>query len=145
MFGDPSWSNYDLTFKAMSTEGTQGFVVMFHFQQPGTYYALGLGSYDNKGHDLSFQHGGKWGRHAGMYRNASIQFNRWYDVKVEVRRSEYRCFVDGQELFRHKDDRFQHGSIGFATWNAIARFRDIEVTAPDGGVLFKGSPSLPGS
>ena len=88
---------------------------------------------------MTFAFEGKWwGRHPGMYKQGSIVFDRWYDVKVEVRGSSFRGFLDGTEVFRLTDDRFTHGRLGFGGWDTIARFRDIEVTATDGRVLWKG-------
>src|SRR5262249_14013588 len=143
VFGDPAWSSYDLKFKAKSTGGTQGFGATLHFERAGAHYQFNLGSYGNKGHELSYEYDKKWGRAAGMYRPGSIEFERWYDVKVEVRNSEFRCFLDGKRLFDHIDDRFKAGLIGFATWDAVARFRDIEVTTPEGQLIGKGLPVLP--
>ena len=67
----------------------------------------------------------------------------WYDVRIEVRDAEYRCFLDDVLLFRGRSHQFTSGRVGFATWDNTARFRDIEVTAPDGKTLWRGPPAPP--
>ena len=68
-------------------------------------------------------------------------FDQWYDVRIEARGAECRCFLDGQLIFEDTDDRFTSGRIGFKTWESVSRFRDIEVTTPDGKLLWKGLPT----
>ena len=142
VFGDPSWSRYDLKFQAMSIGGTQGFGAVFHFKDSRTCCWFNVGSYHNEGHELCTRFDGKRERGPGMYRLGSIQFERWYDIKLEVRESKIRCFSEGEIIFEHKDDRFKEGLIGFNTWNASARFRNIEVTTPEGELIWKGLPVL---
>ena len=57
--------------------------------------------------------------------------------------AEYRCFLDKVLLFQGRFDPFTSGRVGFETWDNTARFRDIEVTAPDGKTLWRGPPVPP--
>jgi serine/threonine protein kinase len=144
VFGDPKWSNYDFSFQAMSFGGTQGFGAVFHFTEPDSLWTFAAGNYENKGFEVSIVDHGKFERKKPeMYRWASIEFDRWYRVKVEVRGTDIRCFLDDEEMFHQSDPRFTAGQVGFSMWNATCRFRNIRVTSPVGKVLFEGLPTLP--
>ena len=143
LFGEPWWSSYDFKFRAMSTGGTHGFKAKFHAMSRGNACEFALGNYFNKYHDLSFESIGRWGRADQMLRPGHIEPLRWYAVRLEVRGAEYRCFLDDALLFQGRFDPFTAGRVGFATWDNTAKFRDIEVTAPDGRVLWRGPPVPP--
>lgn len=139
IFGEPTWSEYDLTFQARS-EGGHGFKVFFAYTEPASYRAFSLGNYFNKGHDLAFVMRGRWGRHNGMYRPGPIEFNRWYDISIQVRGPYARCFLDGVMMFEEESVDFLSGRVAFSTWQAVAHFRNVKVTDPRGGVLWEGLP-----
>jgi hypothetical protein len=142
LFGDPSWTSYDLRFQAKATEGTVGFVAVFHALAKGRLRRFELGAYLNKCHQLCQLVDGVWGRNDGMFCPGTIEFNRWYEVRVQVRGSTCDCYLDDALLFRNDDPRFTSGRIGFLTLGSKARFRKIKVTATDGTVLWEGVPEL---
>jgi hypothetical protein len=143
LFGDPDLSDYDFSFRAKAEQGLYSFRAYFHYSAPGEFYQYTIGNYGNIAHDLSFEHEGKWGRNPGMYVEGRIDANRWYDMRVEVRGKDYRCFLDGRELFSCRDERFTRGRIGISSLNSVVRFRDIRVTTPEGRLLWRGLPDLP--
>ena len=144
VFGNPDWSRYDLTLKGKWEHGPQGFGIVFHYRDPGNHYFLYLGSYGNHASELCSLHQGRWDRQPGMYRAGPIRRGEWYDVRIEVREEQFRCLVNGELLFSSRDDRFKSGLVGFRPWGCAARFRDIQITAPDGTLLWNGLPDLPG-
>ena len=144
LFGDPSWVNYDLRFKAQATGGTHGFKTLFHAEGLDKKLEFALGNYGNTHHDLGRTFDGQWQRRDDMIVPGRIEFGRWYEVRIEVRDTAFRCFVDGQLLFTGRDGRFTSGQVGFSTWEGTARFREVEVTTPDGKPLWKGVPVPPG-
>ena len=145
VFGDPNWSHYDFKFKAQSTGGTHGFKAKFHWTGPGNSCEFAVGNYFNKYDDVSFESIGRWGRPSGMIRPGRVEFLRSYDVRVEARGSEFRCFLDGTQIFQGRYDGFTAGRVGLATWDNTAQFSDIEVTTPDGRTLWRGLPVPPAS
>lgn len=146
LFGDPAWSNYDLSFKvvAMSTSETNGVKALFHCTDPENGYALTLGN-SADGYELSRSTEGRWQLDTAMHRSGTIDYGRVYAVRVEVRGPDIRCFLDGEELFHKRDDVFTKGHIGLATFQAAARFREIRVTSTDGRILWNGPPATAGS
>ncbi len=144
VFGDPTWSHYDFKFKAMSTGGTHGFKAKFHWSSPRDFCEFAVGDYRNTYDNVCFVSAGKWGRAKGMGRRGHVDFNRWYDVRVGVRGPEFRCYLDGTLMFQGRYDQFSAGRVGLGTHDNTARFRDIEVTTPDGKILWRGLPTPPG-
>ena len=78
-----------------------------------------------------------------MIRLGKIEFERWYSVRIVVRGEKVRCLIDGEEVFEQLSNPFSRGRVGLASWDAVARFRDIKITTPDGRALFEGVPRLP--
>jgi WD40 repeat protein len=142
VFG-PEVSEYDFSFRAKSESGSHGFKAVFHHLDGRNQCEFALGNYFNKATDLSTGYDGQWTRQPGMYREEKIEFGRWYDVRLEVRGPKVNCLVDGNLVFSATDPRFTRGRIGFSTWEAVARFRDIEVRSPEGDVLWSGLPAVP--
>ena len=142
LFGDPSWTSYDLRFQAMATEGTVGFVAVCCAQARGRLRRFELGAYANKCHQLCQLVDGVWGRNPNMYCPGKIEFNHWYEIRIEVRGSVCCCYLDNVLLFRDDDQRFTAGRVGFLTLGSKARFRNIKVLSKDGKVLWEGLPEL---
>jgi serine/threonine protein kinase len=142
LIGSFKWSSYDLTFRAISnSEGA--FNVLFHWTDPGTYYAFSPANPTNKFADLFKRvEKGLPQRAPGQIRFGRLEPDRWYQIRVEVRGSTYRCYVDGKEWLQTQDEAFTHGKCGIGAWNSSNRFRDIKVTSPDGTVLWNGPPDL---
>jgi len=144
LIGNLNWSNYDLTFKAI-TNGEGAFNVLFHWTAPGTYCGFCPASPNNKFADLfKRQDKSLHLRAPGQIRFGRLEPDRWYDIHLEVRGSFYHCYVDGKEWFQTQDETFTHGRVGLGVWNPNNRFRDIKVTAPDGTVMWSGPPNLSG-
>ena len=79
----------------------------------------------------------------------SLQERQWYTAHVEVRGRHIACFLKsptasgkGICLFEIDDDRHPRGRVGLQTFAASVRFKNIKVTAPDGGVLWEGPPAI---
>jgi hypothetical protein len=141
VFGDPSWSSYDFTFSTKG-EGAQAVAGAFHWGALTDHYQLVLSGDPKQGCALNFMASGKRDAHPGMNRKTQAVTNRWYDVRIEVRGSDFRCFVDGTLLFTDHHPGFSKGRVALAAMGP-ARFRDIKVSSPDGKMLWDGLPQPP--
>ncbi len=145
-FGDASWANYDFTFKAMVEQGTTGYSAIFHYNatnMSARVFSVGLND-QGKTDMLDHWFCGRRGLYEGMRRASQFQVGKWCEVRLEVRGPRVCCYVDGEKLFDHTDDRFAHGRVGFSTFSRTgARFRDIAITTPEGKVLWKSPPEIP--
>ncbi len=147
IFGDPDWSDYDLTLEAQKVEGDgHGIEVLFHHTAPRTFAWFGLGVFKNKGCEMYFETDAKGSRASANnpdnWVGHGINVGEWYTIKLEVRKSHFKSYLDGQLVFEGTHGDHTRGRIGLNTGEIQARFRKIKVAAPDGAVLFEGLPEL---
>ena len=90
LVGDPQWTDYTLSLKARKLSGTEGFLILFQVQDEGDKAWWNLGGWDNNAHgletpgvDLKFVPG-------------KIEPARWYDIRVELKGGQIRCYLDGE-------------------------------------------------
>jgi alpha-L-arabinofuranosidase len=92
--GDTTWSDYTLTLKARKLAGSEGFVIMVRHDGPEHFVAWKLGSSSNKSHALQFRLAQQ--DHLIAQVPGSIETNRWYDIKIELKGTKVNCYLDGQ-------------------------------------------------
>jgi hypothetical protein len=155
-FGDPKWTDYDFECRALREDaGTSGVSLLFRAEgrtwNNAGMFNMGMGGNTYGG--IEFNIGREFavkqlnGIDLPVLRNVkgTLANDVWYTLKVEVRGSTCRCFVDGE--FRAAFDQipYEHGCVGLRIARSIFRFRDICVKAPDGKTLWNGLPDLPPS
>jgi len=99
--GDDTWRDTTLTLKARKLAGAEGFLVFFGAGD-GAQGRWNLGGWGNTGHGLDLP-GTVLPRVPG-----AIETGRWYDVRVELRGTTVKCYLDGrlvQEATRGSFDR----------------------------------------
>jgi hypothetical protein len=140
-FGDPDWTDYDLTYEARKNSGPDGFGGGFRHGE-GNAYQLVIGGLDAK-HYL--QRVSSSTRQATVIQSipGTVQPLQWYNVKISLRRQHIRIELDDHVLFSGIDDFKPRGAVSLSVFNSAGRFRNIRVTAPDGTVLWEGAPDLP--
>lgn len=94
MAGDPAWKNYTISVKARKTGGDEGFLILFHTTGAAVQERCwwNLGGWQNGEHRLEMR-GNKLPAVPG-----TIETNRWYDIRVEVKGDSVRCFLDGKRI-----------------------------------------------
>lgn len=143
VFGSDDWENYRFSFDARRISGSHGFKALFNWKDKRNHMIFGLGNYQNRWHDVSFESQGSWGRNpkghfVRLGENTKIEVDRWYQVEVRVTGASYECYLDGKLICKGKNDRFQSGRVGLSTWDANAQFKNIAVRSPDGKTLWPG-------
>jgi len=87
--GDKSWTDYTLTLKARKISGAEGFLVLFHIADDGDRNWWNIAGWGNTQNavELDGVQDGKPG---------SVETNRWYDIKIEIKGQSVKCWLDGQ-------------------------------------------------
>jgi hypothetical protein len=143
LFGNPEWSSYTVRYKFKREEGTTGPCIHFHVNDLKNMYGFAVGNYNNTSHDVGGGVNGEFQRQPEMIVPGGVDTGRWYEVRVDVFGSKFRCYLDGRLIFQLTDERFAKGRIGLSTKESVVRFRDIRVTSPDGKLIWRGPPRLP--
>lgn len=86
-------TSYDLTLKARKVAGDEGFIIVFDYFNEDNYKWFNLGGWSNTQHGIETALGGA--RNATITTSGSINRNQWYDVRIEVRDTRVRCYLDG--------------------------------------------------
>jgi alpha-L-arabinofuranosidase len=89
IIGDKSWTDYTIDLKARKLDGREGFLVLFHIKddEDRTWWNVGGWGNTQNGVELDQTEDGKPG---------SVETGRWYDLRVEVRGSTVKCWLDGK-------------------------------------------------
>jgi serine/threonine protein kinase/WD40 repeat protein len=139
-FGDPKWTDYDLTFDEQHgvDAGAIGALVrspninnglMFTTDWGWTTYGVHLLK-NNAFKDLG---GGRW----------KLEKADWHEFTFKVRGERLQCWHDRAKVMdRVVPELPREGAICLRTWGLQVRFRNIKVTDPDGKVLWKGMPEV---
>lgn len=88
--GDKKWTNYTFSLKARKLAGAEGFLVLFSVRNEGAKSWWNIGGWGNK------QHGVEIGGIVGNEVPGKIEIGRWYDIRVEVKDANIKCFLDGK-------------------------------------------------
>lgn len=144
VFGDPEWSDYELTLEARKTGGNEGFLILFRVKNEDAFYWLNLGGWGNQSHQLErgIDDGNRW-HPIGPNVRGRIEGNRWYRIRIRCEGRHIQAFLDDQPLIDFTDDERANmrGRVGVGTWSTQARFRNVKVVSLDKDVLFEGVPT----
>ncbi len=93
--GDPGWNDYTYTLKARKLGGAEGFLVMFHVQDENNWVWWNIGGWGNTRHALEQCAGGSKSI-LGQDAPGKVEVDRWYEIRVELRGPQIRCYLDNQ-------------------------------------------------
>jgi alpha-L-arabinofuranosidase len=92
--GDITGSDYDITLKATKNAGAEGFLIAFGVKDFDNTFWWNLGGWNNTQGAVEKISGGA--KEQLITQPDTIETGRTYDLKVEVRGSQVRLFVDGR-------------------------------------------------
>ena len=87
-------TSYDLTLKARKQAGDEGFLIIFDYFDEDNYKWLNLGGWGNTQHGIETTMAAS--KSTTITAAGTIEKDRWYDIRIEVRDEQIRAFVDGQ-------------------------------------------------
>jgi alpha-L-arabinofuranosidase len=85
---DKKWTDYTYSLKARKLGGAEGFLILFNVQDEGAKSWWNLGGWGNKRHAIEM------GGIVGNEVEGSIETGRWYDIRIEVKGSRIKCYLD---------------------------------------------------
>ena len=90
VIGDKKWNNYTYTLKARKLGGAEGFLILIGVDQDNQKSWWNIGGWGNKQYGLEMP-GVEEAKVDG-----SIETGRWYDIKVELKGGNIKCYLDGK-------------------------------------------------
>jgi alpha-L-arabinofuranosidase len=92
--GDSAWSDYTYTLKARKLGGAEGFLILFSVKSGEDFVWWNIGGWGNTRHAIEVgSDGGK--SIAGKEVTGSVETGRWYDIRVELKGQNVKCYLDG--------------------------------------------------
>ena len=88
--GDERWHDYTLSLKARKLSGAEGFLICFGRRGDSQYW-WNLGGWGNREHGIELNRTACGPRVPGQ-----IETGRWYDIRIELRGTHIRCYLDGK-------------------------------------------------
>ena len=97
-----------------------GYQVMFHRLAPRTFAWLGLGVFENKElrdvfRDRREGFEGERQRQGQLCGPAASNVGDWYTIRLEVRKSHFKAYLDGQKIFEGSHKDHTHGRVALNT------------------------------
>lgn len=89
VIGDKSWKDYTFSLKARKLSGAEGFLIIFRAQDENERIWWNIGGWGNTSHALEVGSG-------IPHVQGKIETGHWYDIRVEVKGSSVKCYLDGK-------------------------------------------------
>jgi alpha-L-arabinofuranosidase len=100
--GDPAWTDYTYSLKARKISGNEGFLVMFHVRGPNDFIWWNVGGWRNTRSALQKTVDGER-TDLGPSAPVTVEDNRWYDVRVELKGTDVKCYLDDKLITEATD------------------------------------------
>lgn len=147
-FGDPAWSDFDLKVETCFSGRNPSYVIILRHTSKESGWHVGLGPWGAKNLDLVCLTPDEdpWKNSARRYMAGRLhgKSDVWQTVEVQARGAEVAVSVDGKFMTKSSHPDVLRGLIGFHTYGGgIAKWRNLELRAPDGALLWSGFPDLP--
>ena len=145
--GDPSWTDYTIALKAQKLSGDEGFLIRFHQKDSGNYIHLNLGGWGNRFHGLEEATDGSKSD-LGQRIPGHIDDNRWYDIRIELKGTDIRCYLDDQLILQATDvptstqPLVTTASRDAATGDVILKAVNTAATAARYDISVQGVPAV---
>ena len=89
-------TSYDLTLKARKQAGDEGFLIIFDYFDEDNFKWLNLGGWNNAQHGIETTMAAS--KNTTKTVGGTIEKDRWYDIRIEVRDTQVRAFIDEQPI-----------------------------------------------
>lgn len=124
--GGENWEDYIAEIKGRLLKKEWGYGLMFRVQKTETFYRFYSCQYDPGAGGIVLNKEGD----GGEVTLQGVKFDtdtEWHTLKVEVKGSEFKCYVDDELMITAADDEFTQGKVGIEVWGTETYFDDIVV------------------
>ncbi len=91
--GSTDWANYTISLRARKTGGSEGFLILFNWQDDNNWTWLNLGGWNNTQHGLEqCVNGSKTILGSQVF--GSISNNQWYDITIVLTGRRIQCYLN---------------------------------------------------
>ncbi len=128
------WNNYTTIVKASKFSGNEGFLICVGYKDNGTFYQFNVGGYNNTRILLEKCVNGAKSIVAEAPTNGPVvETGRQYELKVEVKGMNIKCYIDGQLVLDYTDTAassiYQEATYDKETGEMIVKL--VNVSASD--------------
>ena len=93
--GATNWSNYTVSLRARKTGGSEGFLILFNWLDDNNWTWWNIGGWSNT-KDAVEQSVNGIKSTLEQANQTPIADNTWYDIKVQVTRTNFLCYLNGK-------------------------------------------------
>lgn len=144
VFGDPAWTDVDISVEMQVTAGIEGGHLVFRSNYDGSdcyffYFIIP----EQKAYLIRrTPQGGSFAAEPVPFECAAGQ---WYQLAVKAVGKRIQCFIDGRKYFDVDSSGLpEKGRIGLVTFASAVKWRNLTVTDPQGKPLWEGFPDVSG-
>jgi hypothetical protein len=144
LFGDERWTDYDFSADLMRLDGqVESSIVVRGGKSSGVVrFVVGR----DQSHFLEADEPPDTYRWLVGAPNFAMTPRKWYTARVRVRGNHFDArLVDGDQEVIHiecDDPKHPAGGVGFYSTYASFKYKNIRVAAPDGSLMWQGTPAV---
>ena len=102
VFGDEDWSDYTYTFEATKTEGGEGFLIPFLYEDENNMFFWNIGGWNNTKSALQIvENGIKSEAIHETTTDFTVETGRTYEIKIVVSDYNIKGYIDGELQFEY--------------------------------------------
>jgi alpha-L-arabinofuranosidase len=139
--GDKNWSNYTYSLKARKLGGAEGFLIPFLVKDEEAKAWWNIGGWGNVRHGIELE------GIAGGDVPGSIETGRWYDIRIEVKGANVRCFLDDKLIhdvsYAATKSLYAVASLAKRANEVILKVVNVSATDMETDLQLEGSKILP--
>jgi alpha-L-arabinofuranosidase len=148
--GSRDWTDYTYRVKARKLSGAEGFLILFHVEGPDDWIWWNVGGWGNTRTAIERV---KFGAHheIGTAVPVTVETGRWYDVRIEVKGTSVRCYLDDKLIQQAEDTAlepvdpvYSTASRDDATGDVIVKVVNVSDSAQDLNVRLEGVSRVAG-
>ena len=122
--GSAAWTDYTYRVKARKISGSEGFLILFRYADNKNWVWWNVGGWRNTRTILQRKINGEL-QEFGKPSPVSVESGRWYDIRIEVAGSHYKCYLDDKLVSEADDTPPAPESPLFATASRELKSGDI--------------------